>query len=52
MLESLSTMQQLIEEVAAHLKASTARDRTAARKKLDRLTALSSTMSLTLVVKR
>jgi hypothetical protein len=44
-------MMALLEEVAAHLKSDSASQRTAARKKLERIVALSSTLALTLKVK-
>ncbi|MDX2159353.1 MAG: hypothetical protein SFW09_22840 [Hyphomicrobiaceae bacterium] len=49
---SLATMMQLLEEVAALLESGTPRDRSAARRKLDRLTAISATLSLTLDTRR
>jgi len=41
-------MMTLLEEVTAHLKSGTASQRTLARKKLERIVALSSTLALTL----
>ena len=52
MANSLPVMMKLLEEIAAHLQANTARDRSAAMRKLDRITALSSTLSLTVELRR
>lgn len=49
--ESIEAIMRLLDEVVAHLKADSAADRTAARKKLERISALSGTMALTLKVK-
>ena len=48
MTESLATMMKLLDEIAGHLQANTKGDRSAARKKLERVIALSSTLALTL----
>lgn len=48
---SIATITALLEEIAGHLKADTASERTAARKKLERIVAVASTMALTLKVK-
>lgn len=50
--ESLETMVRLLDEITAHLKSSAQRDRAEARRKLDRITALSATMALTLEIRR
>ena len=52
MASSIATMMALLEEIAGHLKADSASERTAARKKLERVVALSSTLALMLKVKR
>lgn len=51
MTSSISTMMALLEEIAAHLKSDSPGERTAARKKLERVVALSSTLALMLKVK-
>jgi hypothetical protein len=48
---SIAAISALLEEVAAHLEAGSARERSAARKKLERIVALSSTLALTLQVR-
>ena len=48
---SIAKISALLEEVAAHLQADTASERTAARKKLERIIALAATMVLMLQVK-
>lgn len=50
--ESLASMMVLIEEIASHLKADTVGDRSAARRKLERVSALSATLALMLHARR
>lgn len=49
---SLATMMALLEEIAVHLKSGSTSQRTEARKKLERIVALSATLALTLKVNR
>jgi hypothetical protein len=51
MTSSIATIMALLEEITAHLKSNSASERTAARKKLERIVALSSTLALMLKVK-
>jgi hypothetical protein len=51
MLNSIAEIMALLDEIAGHLKANSAPERRAARKKLGRVVALSSTLALMLEVK-
>jgi hypothetical protein len=51
MLNSIAAIVAILIEIEGHLKANSARERRAARKKLERVVALSSTLALMLEVK-
>jgi hypothetical protein len=48
MTESLTQIMKLLDEVAAHLQADSTSERSAARRKLERVTVLASILALTL----
>ena len=50
--DSLATIDSLLREVVAHLKAGTRADRSAAAAKLERLSAVAATLALTLKLSR